>query len=203
MIFDLITIFLVGVILLFAAFTALQFLGKFPRRDITDVVPYLRRTELEELDALLDPVQEKNLKFQLSPLEFRYWQRKRVHLMYEYLLRMSHNALVLIEWGNMESGHDEAPPASKKAQERQALAQEMVRAATELRLYSLLALLKLKFWIVLRMDTWPLISAGNIPALREVFGINALATYTRVRETAGCLGGSYGLEYQEQLTGRI
>ena len=203
MIFDLITIFLVGVILMFAGFTALQFLGKFPHRQITDVVPYLRRTELEELESLLDPVQEKTLRFQLSPLEFRHWQRKRVHLMYEYLLRMSHNALVLIEWGNMESGHDQAPPASKKAQERQALAQEMVRAATELRLYSLLALMKLKLWIILRMDSWPLISAGSIPTLRQVFGIDALATYARVREMAGGLGESYGLEYQQQLTGRI
>jgi len=29
--------------------------------------------------------------------------RRRIHLMREYLLRMSHNALVLIEWGNMEA----------------------------------------------------------------------------------------------------
>src|SRR5690348_5755026 len=106
MIFDLITIFLVGMILLFAAFAALHFLGRFPQRNVADVVPYLRRTEIEELDALLDSVQEKSLKFQLPAPEFREWQRKRVHLMYEYLLRMSHNALVLIEWGNMESGHD-------------------------------------------------------------------------------------------------
>jgi len=181
----------------------LQFLGKFPRRNVADVVFYLRRTEMEELDSLLDPIQEKNIRFQLSRLEFREWQRKRVHLMYEYLLRMSHNALVLIEWGNMESGHDALAPTSQKALERQALAQEMVRAATELRLYSVLALVKLKLWIVLRMDAWPLDSGGSIPALREVFGIDALATYSRVRETAGGLGESYGLEYQQQLNGRI
>jgi RNA-binding protein YlmH len=96
MMFDIITIFLVGLVLLFATYTALQLLGKFPRRTLDDVTPYLRPAELQEIQELLDPAQEVNFRLHLSPEEFRRWQRKRIHLMREYLLRMSHNALVLI-----------------------------------------------------------------------------------------------------------
>src|SRR5215475_13239896 len=103
MMFDLITIFLVGSVLLFAGYTAFQFLGKFPKRTIDDVTPFLRPAEAHEFEALLDPAQEVNFRLRLSPADFNDWQRKRLHLMREYLLRMSHNALVLIEWGNMEA----------------------------------------------------------------------------------------------------
>ena len=101
MIFDLVTIFLVAVILLFAATTALQFLGKFPHRTFDDVTPYLRPAEFEELELLLDPAAEVNFRLRLPGKEFQAWQRKRIHLLREYLLRMSHNALVLNEWCNM------------------------------------------------------------------------------------------------------
>ncbi len=102
MIFTLITVFLVGVILLMGIYTVLQFLGKFPARTIDDVRPYLRAIELQEFEELLDPANEANFKFRLSPADFRQLQRKNIHLMREFLLRMSHNALVLIEWGNVE-----------------------------------------------------------------------------------------------------
>ena len=125
MMFDFITIILVGLVLLFAVYTAMQLLGKFPRRTLDDVTPYLRPAELEEIQELLDPAQEVNFRLRLSPEEFRRWQRKRIHLMREYLLRMSHNALVLIEWGNLECF--EGGSGSRVSPERQAMAQELVR----------------------------------------------------------------------------
>ena len=188
--FDLITIVLVGMVLLFAAYTAMQLLGKFPRRTLDDVTPYLRPAELEEIAELLDPAQEVNFRLRLTPEEFRRWQRKRIHLMREYLLRMSHHSLVLIEWGNLECFEGGSGP--RISPERQALAQELVQAATEFRLYSLLALLKLKVWIVFRMDRWPLVSAPSLPALRQVFGIDALTSYNRVKQAAGGLSVAYG-----------
>jgi hypothetical protein len=216
MIFDLITIVLVGLVLAFAGFTALQLLGKFPTRTRDDVPPYLRPAELEELEAMLDPAQEVNFRLRLSPREYRAWQRKRIHLMREYLLRMSHNALVLVEWGNTElhgnfAAYDLPPgPAEsgqslppQRDQERQALAQELVQAATEFRLYSLLALLKLKLWIVFRPDYWPLLPSPSLPRLRNVFGIDAVSSYHRLKSTAGSLGMAYGYEYQRELLGRL
>lgn len=196
MIFDLITIVAVGIILLFAGYTALQFLGKFPRRTIEDVSPYLRPAELEELESLLNPAYEVNFRLRLSPDEFRAWQRKRIHLLREYLLRMSHNSLVLIEWGNMEFEGDGSP--SHKSEQMQALAQELVQAATDFRLYSLLALAKLKLWIVFRLDT-----SASLPRLRSLLGIDAMAAYKRLKSAAGTLGLAHGTEYHQQLLARL
>ena len=201
MTFTLITIFLVGVILLMAVYTFLQFLGKFPARTIDDVKPYLRPIELEELEALLNPANETNFQLRLSPAEFRQLQRKRIHLMREYLLRMSHNALVLIEWGNMEwMGPGQRADLDK---DRRMLAQELVQAATEFRLYSLVALLKLKLWILLRLDAWPILPSPRVSGLRKLAGIDAVRAYLRLKDAVSYLSELHGTQYQEELVARL
>src|SRR5579884_1032662 len=188
MMFDLILIFLVGIFLLFAIYTAIQVLGKFPRRTIHDVTPFLRPAEITEFESLLDPAQETNFKFRMSAREFAQWQRKRIHLLREYLLRMSHNALVLIEWGNLEAADTESNPQDA---EKGLLAQELVQAATEFRLYSYLALAKLRMWLLLPPPLKLLFPEPSLPSLRNVFGIDALAAYQRVRNAATGLSSSY------------
>lgn len=195
--FDIIIIFLVGIFLLFAVYTAVQFLGKFPQRTIDDVMPFLRPAEASELECLLDPGQETNFRMRMAPREFAAWQRRRIHLLREYLLRMSHNALVLIEWGNMESmtpGKD--PEQSKKMQ---LMAQELVQAATEFRLYSMLALVKLKFWLVLPSPFRLLFPSPSLPSLRHVYGIDALASYQRLKTAAGGLSLAYNDHFHDEL----
>lgn len=201
MIFDLIVIVFVGTVLIFAGFTALQFLGKFPKRSMEDVAPFLRPAESQELEFLLDPALEVNFGLRMPRSEFRQWQRRRIHLMREYLLRMSHNALVLIEWGNIEWTQEDC--VSERCREKQLLAQEMVQAATEFRLYSLLALAKMKLWLILPSDLWFLIPSPSLPRLRSVFGIDAVRAYHRLKDAAGCLSLSYGNEYHHQLVDRL
>lgn len=202
MMFDLITIFLVGGVLLFAGYTAFQFLGKFPKRTIDDVTPFLRPAEAHEFEALLDPAAEVNFRFRLSPDEFTAWQNKRFHLMREYLLRMSHNALVLIEWGNMEANEQEGKE-SDQCRQRQLLARELVQAATEFRLYSFMALIKIRLWLVLPSSLSRLISPPSLPQLRNVFGISALGAYSRLRNAAGDLGQLYNAAFQQDLLARL
>jgi hypothetical protein len=199
MTFDLIVIFLVGVLLLFAIYTATQFLGRFPKRTVDDVTPFLRPAEPEELELLLDPAQEAAFRMRMSPNEFGDWQRKRIHLMREYLLRMSHNALVLIEWGNMETLKDEQEPASSK----QLLAQELVQAATEFRLYSFLALAKLKLWLILPAPFKFLLPSPSLPSLRKLFGIDALGSYQRLKAAACGLSLAYNNHFHTELLERL
>jgi hypothetical protein len=201
MMFDLITIVVVGCVLIVAAYTALQFLGKFPRRTIDDVTPFLRPAEAQEFESLLDPAQEINFRLRLSPQEFASWQRRRFHLMREYLLRMSHNALVLIEWGNMEA-FSAAQNGPEQASEKQLLAQELVQAATEFRLYSLLALFKVKLWVLLPSFCF-LGRTPSLPVLRNIFGINALGSYTRLKNAAGSLGLAYSNDFQQDILARL
>src|SRR5690348_3395554 len=108
MIFDFITIIFLGIFLIIAVYTVIKFLERFPERTIEDVIPYLRATGLEELQALLDPAVETNFRLVLPRREFSQLQRKRIHLLRECLLRISHNARVLIEWGNLEWQGEEA-----------------------------------------------------------------------------------------------
>lgn len=198
--FDLIAIAVVGSLLLFAAYVALQFSGKFPRRTIQDVTPFLRTAEAHEFESLLDPAQEVNFRLRLSPAEFASWQRKRLLLAREYLLRMSHNSLVLIEWGNMECFGQEGD--CELTRQKGLLAQEMVRAATEFRLYSMFALFKLRLWLLLPSRFF-LLKAPSLPRLRNLFGINAMSAYERLKNTAGSLGVVYSNDVQQDLLARL
>jgi hypothetical protein len=201
MMFDIIIIFLVGILLLFAIYTAIQFRGKFPKRTIEDVTPFLRPAEQDELESLLDPAQETNFRIRMSSQEFADWQRRRIHLMREYLLRMSHNALVLIEWGNMESaatGND-----AEALRQRQLMARELVQAATEFRLYSMLALAKLKLWLVLPSPFSLLLPSPSLPSMRHVFGIDALSSYQRLKTAASGLSMAHGLHFRDALLERL
>jgi hypothetical protein len=197
MMFDIIIIFSVGIFLLFAIYMALQFRGKFPQRTVDDVAPFLRPAESSELESLLDPGQEANFRMRMSPREFAPWQRRRIHLLREYLLRMSHNALVLIEWGNMESLTETRDPEESK--KKQLLAKELVQAATEFRLYSLLALVKLKFWLVLPSLFSFLFPSFSLPEMRHVFGIDAFGSYYRLKTAASGLSLAYNNHFHDEL----
>jgi hypothetical protein len=201
MMFDIITIFLVGILLLFAIYTAIQFRGKFHKRTIEDVTPFLRPAEHGELESLLDPAQETNFRIRMSPQEFADWQRRRIHLMREYLLRMSHNALVLIEWGNMETA--ETGNDAEALRQRQLMASELVQAATEFRLYSMLALAKLKLWLVLPSPFSLLLPSPSLPSMRHVFGIDALSSYQRLKTAASGLSMAHGLHFRDALLERL
>jgi hypothetical protein len=202
MMFDIIIIFLVGILLLFAIYTVIQLRGKHPKRTIEDVTPFLRPAEHDELEQLLDPALETNFRLRMAPQEFAEWQRRRIHLLREYLLRMSHNALVLIEWGNMEAtepGNDNAETLFQ----RQSLAKELVQAATEFRLYSVLALAKLKLWLVLPSSFNLLLPSPTLPSMRQIFGINALDSYQRLRTAAGGLSLAHSRHFHDELLARL
>jgi hypothetical protein len=198
MMFDLIIIFLVGVALLVAIYTAIQFRGKFPKRTLEDVMPFLRPAEYQEIEALMDPAHETAFRLRMPADEFAGWQRRRIHLMREYLSRMSHNSLVLIEWGNMEAlKEEERGPA--QCREKRLLAQELVQAATEFRLYSMLALTKLKLWLILPSSINFLLPSPSLPSLRNVFGIDALKTYQRLKTAASGLSLAYNNHFHDEL----
>lgn len=201
MMLDIISIFLVGALLLVAIYTAIQFRGKYPKRTIEDVTPFLRPAEHDELESLLDPAQETNFRLRMSPQEFSEWQRRRIHLLREYLLRMSHNALVLIEWGNMETS--EAGNDTEAFRQRQLMAKELVQAATEFRLYSMLALAKLKLWLVLPSPFSLLLPSPSLPSMRHVFGIDALGSYQRLRAAAGGLSLAHSHHFHTELLERL
>ena len=152
---------------------------RFPERTAQDVVDFLLPVDMEKVEALLDPVAEGTLRRQLDREEFRQLQRKRIHLYLSFVKRMAHNASVLIDWANREAeGNDE-----KMIQ----LAQELQQGAVEVRLYSLLTLLKLRFWLLLRVDSWKVLPIPSLYDVRELGGIQGAKSYDRLKTTAGFL----------------
>jgi hypothetical protein len=152
---------------------------RFPERTAQDVVDFLLPVDMEKVEALLDPVAEGTLRRQLDREEFRQLQRKRIHLYLSFVKRMAHNASVLIDWANREAESND----EKMIQ----LAQELQQGAVEVRLYSLLTLLKLRFWLLLRVDSWRILPIPSLYDVRELGGIRGAQSYDRLKTTAGFL----------------
>jgi len=119
---------------------------RFPDRTVDDVADYLLPIDFEKAEDLLDPQTEAILRQELTSNEFRSLQRKRIHCYVAMVKRMSHNSAVLIEWANRE--------AEKANGERLQMVSQLQQQGVEVRLYSLLALIKLHFWLLIRIDSW-------------------------------------------------
>ncbi len=151
----------------------------FPDRTKDDVVDFLVHIDLEKAETLLDPIAENSLRRTLSPAEFRILQRKRIHLYIEFLQRMSHNAAILVQWGNLEA---------QRSHERTAqLAHELQQEAVKVRAYSLLALMKLRFWLLIRLGSWYMLPTPSLSELRGIYGIEGLDAYDRLKTVASSL----------------
>jgi len=151
----------------------------FPDRTVDDVVDFLLPVDLEKAESLLNPHAESALRSDLTHEEFRKLQRKRMHLYLALVRKMSHNAAVLIEWANRE-----AEGADERAAQ---LAHDLQQRAVEVRLYSLLTMMKLRFWLLIRLDTWKLLPAPSLCELQESGGVHGLESYERLKTTASFL----------------
>jgi hypothetical protein len=151
----------------------------FPDRTADDVVDFLLPVDLEKAENLLDANAETLLRCDLSRKEFRKMQRKRIHLYVAFVHRMAHNAAVLIDWANREvEGGDEQAAM---------LARELQQTALEVRVYSLLTLIKLRLWLLIRLDYWQVLPAPSLYEVREVGGILGLESYDRLKTAASFL----------------
>ena len=118
---------------------------RFPDRTIHDVADYLLPVDFDKAEALLDPQEEATLRKDLSPTEFRALQRKRIHLYLAIVQRMAHNSAVLIEWANRE--------AETATGQKLEMVTKLQQVGVEVRLYSLLALVKLRLLLLIRLDS--------------------------------------------------
>ena len=152
---------------------------RFPDRTSEDVVDFLLPVDFDKAADLLDPETEAVLRKQLSLAEFRRLQRKRIHHYMAFVKRMSHNAAVLVEWANREAESSDPRQAE--------LAGKLQQLGVEVRLYSLLTLLKLRLWLLVRLDWWKFLPAPSLDDLREAGGIRGLETYDRLKSAASFL----------------
>ena len=131
-------------------------------------------------------------------MAFRAAQEDRIRLAREYLQRVGHNAGLIQFWVMKDNQLLEGKPREKYT-ERDLLIAEAFELALELRLYSIVASLKIWFWIVLRMYRWPVILIPQVSNLRVQCGVNVIERYRRLTGLAVALSARYGKTYQDRL----
>jgi hypothetical protein len=173
----------------------------FPDLNADEVVDFLQHIDLDKAQILLDPGVEFSLRIGMSPQEFRSLQRKRIHLYVEILKRMAHNSAVLVDLGNREVERceriellhsmasnaplGELPPMI--ARQTAEAAKNVQEEAIRVRIYSLATLLRLRFWIFIRLHSWSRLPSLSLCDARETCGIAGLQTYGRLKTAAGDL----------------
>jgi hypothetical protein len=148
---------------------------RFPNRDVDDVIPFLYPVDLSLAESLLDPAADFQLRWKLTPQQLRAAQRKRLRLYLEVVRRMSHNSKVLVDYAIAEKNCSDPQHAL--------IASALQEKAIEVRLYALLATLKIRLWLLLRTDILR-IMVPALAELRTVAEINGLHSYSALKVTA-------------------
>jgi len=164
---------------------------RFPDRTINDVTDYLLPVDFEKAEGLLDPHTEAILRKELEPEEFRALQRKRIHHYLALVQRMAHNSAVLIEWANREARTAAGPKLE--------MVTNLQQVGVEVRLYSLLAQIKLRFWLLIRVESWRILPAPSLDDMRQVAGVKGLDSYDRLKTSASFLFIEMGQGNFEEL----
>ena len=151
----------------------------FPDRTPDDVVDFLQHIDLDKAEALVDPTEESSIRARLSPRNFRLVQRKRVYIYIELLKRMSHNAEILVDLGSREV-ETNAPHIAKAALALQ-------HEAINVRIYAFTTLIKLRFWLLIRLHAWFMLPALSLCDAKETCGISGLESYDRLKTAASTL----------------
>jgi hypothetical protein len=73
------------------------------------------------------------------------------------------------------------------------------QVGVEVRLYSLLALIKLRFWLLIRVESWRILPAPSLDDMRQVGGVKGLDSYDRLKTAASFLFIEMGQGNFEEL----
>lgn len=166
--------------------------------ELPDVVRFVRKLDLAELSELLNPDQEWAMRNLSGENNFRRLQRERIRLAFEYLRRLGHNAEVIQSWAvGLRENLNDKPRAEFTLHDHMIC--ELVKVSTELRLYSLIARLKVASWLVLKVHLWPLHFIPRVADLRIIGQVDVLKHYRSLLEGTAWLSFKYGEKYSEQL----
>jgi len=135
----------------------------FSSNALEELASETRAVDIEAFRNLVDPEEEHFLRRRLTGREFRSLHRERMLAATEYVRAASYNATVLMRLGEATRHH--ADPEIARAGE------ELVNSATQLRLYSLLALGKL--WTVICLPNATLSLGAMADRYERVSGLAA------------------------------
>ena len=164
------------------------------RRPPGQVIAYLRAVDVEEVAHLLDPVAEQYLRLNLTKEQFRKEQRNRMWLALEYIGRLSHNALIMAEWGYYEL---KRARRTRIAQDRE-LSTELLSASVQVRMCSFVLRATINVWLV-RVALLPFLRPPSVTKLIDAGSTDLLEFYQTMRDAAAQLSQSYGDLYHQKM----
>ena len=184
--------------LLFLAVVARTTVFRPRPHKIDHVILFLRKLDVSDFEVLLDAGDEWTLQQSLSSESFRRSQEDRIRLVREYLYRIAHNVEAIQLWvaGEYELIKDKDRDSYT---DKDSLVLEALQVAIDLRVYSLVACIKVWFWTVFRMYQWPDMLIPRVTELRVQCGVNVLAKYRRLTEVTATLSLMYGKAYHDRL----
>ncbi len=195
-------VFLLIILALISASALYFFLGRlisFPCRTIRDVPAFLQPVDSAGMMQLLNPQTEKFLHSAMTGLALRLEQRRSLHFIREHLLRLSHNAHILLEWSNAELKREIVGQSEEDSECYRDCARQLHVAAIEFKLYATLSLIKINLWLAFRTQSWLPLSPPSLSALSQVGGLRFFNLYSNLTRAVSDLGRHYGTEFRDEL----
>jgi hypothetical protein len=193
---------LLAILALISASALYFFLGRlssFPCRTIRDVPAFLQPVDSAGIIELLNPETEEYLHSAMTGVALRLEQRKSLHFMREHLLRMSHNAHILLEWSNAELKRHIVGQSDEDGECYRDCARQLHSAAIEFRLFAILSLIKINLWLVFRTQAWLPFSAPSLAELNHLGSLRFFELYSNLTQAVSALGRHYGTEFRDEL----
>jgi hypothetical protein len=194
--------FLLFLLVLICASAVYFFLGRlsrFPCRTIRDVPAFLQPVDSAGMMQLLNPQTEEFLHSAMTGLALRLEQRRSLHFMREHLLRLSHNAHILLEWSNAELKREIVGQSEIDSECYRDCARQLHAAAIQFKLYATLSLIKINLWLAFRTQAWMPLSPPSLSALGQVGGLRFFSLYSNLTRAVSDLGRHYGTEFRDEL----
>jgi hypothetical protein len=148
---------------------------------------------------LLNPQTEEYLQSVMTGVALRLEQRKSLHFMREHLLRMSHNAHILLEWSNAELKRQIVGQSEEDGECYRDCARQLHVAAIEFRLFAILSLIKINLWLVFRTQSWLPLSPPSLAELNHLGSLRFFELYSNLTRAVSELGRHYGTEFRDEL----
>jgi hypothetical protein len=185
----------VAAVLLFVGLVLLyRRIYRFTRRPPDQVIAYLRAVDPQEVGHLLDPVAEQYLRLNLTKEQFRKEQRNRMWLALEYIGRLSHNALIMAEWGYYELKRTRRT----RNAEDQKTSMDLLSASVQVRMCSLVLRATIHIWLV-RVALLPFLRPPSVAKLIDAGSTDLLEFYQTMRDASAQLSQSYGDLYHVKM----
>jgi hypothetical protein len=178
----------------FAVVMLRRFIYGFSERTLRDVIAFIRRLVLEDLQNLLHPEVEDHLRTTISQHQFKRTQWKRIRLTLQYLRDLGENAATLYAWGKYERKLSIRFPDP----ERKRASVDLITASVQLRFCAFRMRVTLHCWLI-RMAFLPFLAPPSFRILERNGSFDVFLFYDQVKRAAGELSMAYGQRFYDEL----